>query len=73
MEWDQKSSKGCGCEPALIVDLLIENNFKIFYPNYEKNKFFQVNKDELLEMRSENTINILCIKDLHILEDKGLL
>ena len=73
MEWDQKSSKVCGCEPTSIIDLLIENNFKIFYPNYEKNKFIQVNKDELLEMRSENTINILCIKDLHILEDKGLL
>ena len=73
IEWDQNSSKGCGYDPASIVDLLIENNFKIFYPNYEKNKFFQVNKNELLEMRSKNTINILCIKDSHILVDKGLL
>lgn len=73
IEWDQESAKWSGCDPASIVDLIIENGFKIFYPDYKKNKFFQINKNELLERRSEDTINILCIKDSSILENKGLL
>ena len=71
IEWDQKNSKISGCDPASIVDVFIDNNFKIFYPNYEKNKFFQVNKNELLKM--EGDVNILCVKDSSILENKGLL
>ena len=71
IEWDQKNSKISGCDPASIVDVFIDNNFKIFYPNYEKNKIFQVNKNELLKM--EGDVNILCVKDSSILENKGLL
>jgi len=73
IEWDQESAKWSGCDPASMADLFIQNNFKIFYPNYKKNKFFQINKNELLEMKADETINILCIKDPSILVDKGLL
>tara|TARA_B000000460_G_C21472648_1_gene373287 strand:- start:73 stop:990 length:918 start_codon:yes stop_codon:yes gene_type:complete len=71
IEWDQKNSKISGCDPASIIDLFIDNNFKIFYPNHEKNKFFQVSKNELLKM--EGDVNILCVKNSSILENKGLL
>ena len=74
IEWDQESAKGSGCNPTFLVDLIIENGFKIFYPDYKKNKFFQINKNELLQRRSsEDTINIICVKDSSILKNKGLL
>jgi len=55
--------------------LLIDNNFKIFYPNYKENKFFQISKNGLLEKPDilDETINLLCVKDSSILEKKNLL
>jgi len=75
IEWDKASAKWSGCDPALIIDILIENNFKIFYPNYKENKFFQISKDELLDKPDilEETINLLCVKDISILEKVNLL
>ena len=75
MEWDQESAKWSGCDPVAIIDLLIENNFKIFYPNYKENKFFLISKNELLEKPTilDETINLLCVKDPSILKNNGLL
>ena len=70
IEWDVSSSKRCKCNPETIVDILLKNNFKIFYPNYKKNRFFQISKNELLAMPTNvnETINLICIKDLSILK-----
>ena len=73
IEWDQESAKWSGCEPSSMIDLLVKNNFKIYYPDYKKNKFFEVSKNQLLEMKADETINILCIKDPTILENNGFL
>jgi len=75
IEWDKVSAKWSGCNPVAIIDMLINNNFKIFYPNYRENKFFQISKDELLAKPDilDETINLLCVKDSTILEKKGLL
>jgi FkbM family methyltransferase len=75
IEWDKASAKWSGCDPSAILDILIDNNFKIFYPNYKENKFFQISKDELLEKPDilDETINLLCVKDSSILKKKGLL
>jgi FkbM family methyltransferase len=75
IEWDKASAKWSGCDPIDIIDLLIDNNFKIFYPNYKENKFFQISKNGLLEKPDilDETINLLCVKDSSILEKKNLL
>jgi len=74
MEWDQETAKWSGYEPAEIIDFLHENNFKIYYPNFKKNNFFYVEKDELLNLDPDDqTINILCVKNESILEKSNLL
>lgn len=73
IEWDQESAKWSECDPSSMIDLLIENGFEIFYPDYKNNKFFQVDKNQLLEIKAEETINILCIKDSSILKNKELI
>jgi FkbM family methyltransferase len=74
MEWDQESAKWSECDPALIVDILHENGFKIYYPNYKQKNFFHVDKNQLMNLDPENqTINILCVKDESILEQSNLL
>ena len=50
MEWDRALSKESGCNPSDMIDILIENKFKMFYPDFENNKYYQVSKDELLAM-----------------------
>ena len=44
IEWDVISAQRCKCNPDTIIDVLLENNFKIFYPNYKENKYFQICK-----------------------------
>jgi len=62
IEWDVESSKNSGCDPQKIIDILLSNNFKIFYPDYEKNQYFEIDPMELLSKKSKNTINLLCKK-----------
>ncbi|MBC8250474.1 MAG: FkbM family methyltransferase [Candidatus Nitrosopelagicus sp.] len=75
MEWDKALSKECGCEPSDMIDLLIDNEFRMFYPNFEERKYYEVSKDELLKMpdKVDQTINMLFVKDLSILEKNGLI
>ena len=73
IEWDQDASKTCGCEPSEMIDILLRNDFKIFYPNHEKNKYFQISKEELLKSKSNNTINLVCVKNIDSLEKTGFL
>jgi FkbM family methyltransferase len=70
IEWDVSSSKRCKCNPETLIDILLKNNFKIFYPDYKRNRFFQVSKNELLTMPTNvnETINLICVKDLSILK-----
>lgn len=70
IEWDVISAQRCKCNPDTIIDVLLENNFKIFYPNYKENKYFQISKYELLKkpIILDETINLVCIKDTSILE-----
>lgn len=62
IEWDKDSSKNSGCDPQEIINILVSNNFKIFYPDYKKNEYFEINPTELLSKESDNTINLLCKK-----------
>ena len=74
MEWDQESAKWSDCNPSSIIDILHENGFNIYYPNYKEKRFFSVDKTQLLNLDPENqTINILCVKDKSILEKSDLL
>ena len=73
IEWDQNTSKACGCEPKDIVDIFLKNNFKIFYPDYNKNKYYQISKEELLKSKSNNTINLVCVKNIDSLKKTGFL
>lgn len=73
IEWDQDYSRISGCDPEKMIDLLIENDFKIFYPNYKNNKFSIITKNELLQSNSRNTTNIICVKDITILKSTGIL
>ena len=75
MEWDRALSKESGCNPSDMIDILIENEFKMFYPDFENNKYYQVSKDELLAMpeKINQTINMLFLKDSSVLERNGLI
>ena len=75
MEWDKASAKWSGCDPSDIIDLLLENNFKMFYPNYKQNKFYEISKDELLEKPDilDETINMIFLKDPSVLKHHGLI
>ena len=75
MEWDKALSKECGCEPSDMIDLLVNNDFRMFYPNFEERKYHEVSKEELLKMpdKVDQTINMLFVKDLSILEKNGLI
>ena len=75
IEWDKTLSKESGCKPSDMIDLLTENNFRIFYPDFEKNSYYEVSKEQLLEMpeKVNQTINMLLVKDPSILEENGLI
>jgi len=75
MEWDRTLSKESGCEPSDIIDILIENNFRMFYPDFEKNRYYEISKNELLEIpeKVDQTINMLFVKEPSILEKNGLI
>ena len=62
IEWDPEASINSGCDPKKIIEILISNNFKIFYPDYKKNNYFQIEPNELLLRKSNDTINLLCKK-----------
>jgi len=75
IEWDKTLSKESGCKPSDMIDLLTENNFRMFYPDFEKNSYYEVSKEQLLEMpeKVNQTINMLLVKDPSILEENGLI
>ena len=75
MEWDKASARWSGCRPSDIIDLLVANNFKMFYPNYKENKFYEISKNELLRKPDNpgETINMVFLKDSSILEKNGLI
>ena len=75
MEWDKASAGWSGCRPSDIIDLLLQNNFKMFYPNYKENKFYEISKKELLQKPDlqEDTINMIFVKDPYVLEKSGLI
>jgi len=75
MEWDKALSKECGYEPADIIDLLVDNGFRMFYPDFAEKKYYEVTKNELLDMpdKVDETINMLFVKNSSILEKKGLI
>ncbi len=62
IEWDPEASINSGCDPKEIIEILVSNNFKIYYPNYKNKNYFEINPSELLSKKSENTINLLCKK-----------
>lgn len=62
MEWDTDASKQSGCDPAQIIEILKENEFEIHYPEYAKNRYRLVQDNELMNLRSNNVINIFCTK-----------
>ena len=75
MEWDKASARWSGCIPSDIIDLLVANNFKMFYPNYKENKFYEISKNELLGKPDNpgETINMVFLKDPSVLEKNGLI
>ena len=75
MEWDRISAKQSGCEPNKILDIIEENDFMMFYPNYKEGKFFEISRKELMEIPEvvDDGINMLFVKDSSILEKNGLL
>ena len=63
-EFNREVVKKYGSEPKKMIDLLYEKGFKIYLPNYKKNKINLTNTNELLtskEVLQEN-INLLCKK-----------
>ena len=62
LEWDQESFLSSGCNPHDLLNLLVKNNFKIFYPEYEDNRYYEISPEELILKKSNNTINLLCRK-----------
>ena len=74
LEWDQDAAKWSNCSPESIIDILLENGFEIYYPDYIKKKYFHITKERLLSIDPlDDVINILCVKDKSILEDNELL
>ena len=74
LEWDQGSAKYSGCNPESIIDILLDNGFEIYYPNYIKKKYFHITKKQLLNIDPlDDVINILCVKDKAILVNNELL
>jgi len=74
LEWDQDAAKWSNCSPESIIDILLENGFEIYYPDYIKKKYFHITKERLLNIDPlDDVINILCVKDKSILEDNELL
>jgi FkbM family methyltransferase len=72
IEWDLISSERSKCKPEVLVELLFENDFKVFYPNYKEKRYFQVSKNELLKLKPYNeTINLLCVKDLSVIKNNN--
>ena len=62
LEWDIDSSKRTACEPSQIVEVLEHNGFMIYYPEYSANQYRLVQGDEIVNLRSNNVINIFCTK-----------
>lgn len=62
LEWDIDTSRKSGCEPKEIIDILKENAFDIYFPDYANNKYHLIKGEELVNLKSQNTINLFCIK-----------
>ena len=47
----------------------------MFYPDFEKNRYYEISKNELLEIpeKVDQTINMLFVKEPSILEKNGLI
>lgn len=62
-EWDVDYIKTAGDDPEEILELLYKNNFKIYSPDFKNNKYFEVDKNRLLDLTSDDTVNLLCKKE----------
>lgn len=63
IEWKPDLLKIVESDPEEMLDLLYQNDFKIYFPYYKKNKFSLVDKQMLLELdQHEPAINLLCKK-----------
>lgn len=62
MEWDIDSAKQSACDPADIIKILKNNGFEIHYPEYSKNEYRLVQGEEIVDLKSDNVINIFCVK-----------
>ena len=63
IEWDKMILKNGFSDPEKMIDLILENGFRIYYPDFKNEKYVLVEKNELLNLQSNDTINLLCRKD----------
>jgi len=62
-EWDTEYIKVAGDEPEEILEVLYKNDFKIYFPDYKKQKFIEVSKNQLLSQKKGDQENLLCKKE----------
>jgi FkbM family methyltransferase len=63
-EFNREVVKKYGIEPKEMIDLLYQNGFKIYLPNYKENKINLTSANELLTSKETllENINLLCKK-----------
>jgi len=62
-EWDYEYIKIVGDDPEEIFELLNKNGFKIYLPDFKNMRYFEVEKNQLLDFKSTDTVNLLCKKE----------
>lgn len=64
VEFNRLGVKEAGFDPEEMLDFLYQNNFKIYFLNYQKNTVYEADRNELLtsEENLKENINILCSK-----------
>ncbi len=68
MEWDIDSAKQSACDPSEIVEILKNNEFEIYYPDYSKNEYRIIHGEEIIDLKSDNVINIFCKKSKNLVD-----
>ena len=63
-EWDYEYIKMVGDEPEEMLEFLYKNGFKIYSPDFKKNKFLLIDKQTLLKINTaKDEVNLLCKKE----------
>jgi len=62
-EWDCECIKIAGDDPKEILELLNKNGFKIYSPDFKNKRYFEVEKNQLLGLKSTDMVNLLCKKE----------